>query len=60
MTIPEILIWEATNALLLIPARLLRWWCLFGGYEGGLSSPNGIGFFYSAKDGKGFSRFTSG
>ena len=42
MTIPEILVWEATNALLLIPVVialviLTRW------YDGNRCSPTGIG-----------------
>jgi hypothetical protein len=59
MNIGEILIWESTNALLLIPVvigvvMLVRW------MRGGQFSRKGTGSFFSAIRVRKFSRFTCG
>jgi hypothetical protein len=59
MSIGKILLWEATNGLLLIPvwiALVMLTRCI----RGRPVSPKGIGFFRSAIRGKKFWRFTSG
>jgi hypothetical protein len=60
MTIGETLIWEATNGLLLIPVSDCVGDSDSYGYDADRFSPNGTGFFSSAKQGKEFTRFASG
>jgi hypothetical protein len=61
LMVADILIWEATNALLLIPAVIgLVMLVRFGGFEGGPFSRKGIGSFRPAIHQRKLSRFTCG
>ena len=59
MNIGEILVWESTNVLLLIPV-VIALVMLVRGYEGGRFSRKGIGCFCSAIRVRKFSHFTCG